>query len=153
MTMTKGTSHLSIRRTEGEASSGESGSVRPTRTDKLIEDCVEIKGGGREVADTEYSEHLATRLEVLPWRSGATTEDELKGEGSSIPWLVRERGLLLLGVKRGDGGEVDAGVARDQRGVLAEVRGWDRAPDGKDGDADLAGSLYAHVRLHCRRKE
>lgn len=105
------------------------------------------------MTDAEHSEHLATGLEVLPWRGGAASEHELEGEGSGVPGLMGEGGLLLLGVERGDGGEVDAGVARDQGGVLAEVRRRDGAPHGQDGDADLAGSLYAHVRLHCWRKD
>ena len=105
------------------------------------------------MTDAEDSKDLTTGLEVLPWRSGAISKDELEGEGSGVPGLVREGRLLLLSVEGGDGSEVDTCVARDQGSVLTEVRRGDGTTDGENRDTDLAGSLYAHIRLHCWREK
>ena len=118
---------------------------------ELVDDGVEI-GGGRAVADADGGEGLAVGLEVLPGGRGVAAEDELEADGARVPWLVGERGLLVLRVEGADGGERDRVQRQQHRVVVPQRVRWDRT-DGEDRHLDHGGALDAHFRFHWSGRE
>lgn len=97
---------LRIAGAEGEAATDKSRRVAPTRDVEALGDGNEIRGGGT-VAEPDHGENLPVRLEILPGAGRRTAEHEFEAEGSGVPRLIREGGLLVLSVEGADGGEGD----------------------------------------------
>lgn len=87
------------------------------------------------MAEPDHGENLPVRLEILPGAGGRTAEHEFEAEGSGVPRLIREGGLLVLSVEGADGGEGDRVVAEEHGVVVPEKRRRDGA-DREDGDPD-----------------
>lgn len=72
------------------------------------------------MADSDDGKGFSVGLEVLPWTGWSSTEDELEAEAAGVPWLMSERGLLVLRVEGADCGERDRLVPEQHRVVVAQ---------------------------------
>lgn len=99
------------------------------------------------MADANYAEDLAMRLEIFPWAGRRTAQHKFEPERAGFPRLVSERGFLMLRVEGADGGERD-GAMTQQHGVVVPKESRRYIADWKDGDPDHAGGLDAYIGFH-----
>lgn len=138
---------LRIVRAEGDTAINEGRGEGLADIGEKVDGSVEI-GGGRTVDDADDAESFAVRLKVLPGTGRRAAEDKLEAEGSGVPGLDGEGGLLVLCVEGANGGERDR-VQREQHGVVVPQHVRRHRSYRNNCHLNHRRSFDAHFRLHC----
>jgi len=121
--------------------------IRFTRTRKLINNIIKIQRR-RTMNNANNSKSFPMRLKIFPRTRSSTAEYEFEAKWTGIPRLMSERGFLVFGVERADGGERD-GVEREEEGVVVAEEWWWDWSNWDYGDLDCWWAFYAYFWFHC----